>query len=179
MPGDEKIIHLKKGDTTVEDHIAKYKILLRKAKIPEDSPPVINYFMRSLPVPLQRDLLRLPTPPKDLKEWYNWASKLDNNFKRMQRILGQMLGKAPEKAKEEPKRQWNIQHQDPDAMDVDAVTTEKQGKWMKKGLCFNCNKPGHISRFCPDKRRTTSSTATVSTSSPPSYAPNPPKKMNS
>ena len=44
---------------------------------------------------------------------------------------------------------------------------------MKKGLCFNCNKPGHISRFCPDKRK-----ATSSTSSPPSYAPNPPKKMN-
>ena len=53
----EKIIHLKKGDATVEDHITKYKILLRKAKIPKDSPPVINYFMRSLPVPLQRDLL--------------------------------------------------------------------------------------------------------------------------
>ena len=63
-------------------------------------------------------------------------------------------------------------------MDVDAITTEKQGEWMKKGLCFNCNKPGHISRFCPDKRRTTSSTTTASTSSPPSYAPNPPKKMN-
>ena len=147
----EKIIHLKKGDATVEDHIAKYKILLRKAKIPEDSPPAIDYFMRLLPVPLQRDLLRLPTPLKDLKEWYNWASKLDNNFKRMQRILGRTLGKTPEKAKEEPKRRWNIQRRDPDAMDVDAVTTEKRGEWMKKGLCFNCNKPGHISRFCPDK----------------------------
>ena len=49
---------------------------------------------------------------------------------------------------------------------------------MKKGLCFNCNKPGHINRFCPDKRRTASSTTTASTSSPLSYAPNPPKKMN-
>ena len=89
-PGDamKKIINLKKGDATVEDHIAKYKILLRKAKIPEDSPPAIDYFMRSLLIPLQRDLLRLSTPPKDLKEWYSWASKLDNNYIRMQRILG-------------------------------------------------------------------------------------------
>ena len=53
----EKIINLKKGDVTVEDHVAKYKILLRKAKIPKDSPPAINYFMRSLLIPLQRDLL--------------------------------------------------------------------------------------------------------------------------
>ena len=46
-PGDamDKIINLKKGDATVEDHIAKYKILLRKAKIPEDSPPTIDYFL--------------------------------------------------------------------------------------------------------------------------------------
>ena len=80
----DKIIHLKKGDTTVEDHVAKYKILLRKAKIPEDSLPAIDYFLRSLPIPLQRDLLQLPTPPKDLKEWYSWVSKLNNNFKRMQ-----------------------------------------------------------------------------------------------
>ena len=80
----EKIINLKKGDVTIKDHIAKYKILLRKAKIPKDSPPAINYFMRSLPIPLQMDLLRLPTPPKDLKEWYSWANKLDNNYKKMQ-----------------------------------------------------------------------------------------------
>ena len=53
----EKIINLKKGDATVKDHITKYKMLLRKAKIPEDSPPAIDYFMRSLLTPLQRDLL--------------------------------------------------------------------------------------------------------------------------
>ena len=147
----EKIINLKKGDATVKDHIAKYKILLRKAKIPEDSPPAINYFMRSLLIPLQRDLLRLPTLPKDLKEWYSWASKLDNNYKRMQRILGRSTGKTLEKTKEEPKRKWNIQQRDPDTMDVDALSMDKQTDMMKKGLCFNCNKAGHISRFCPEK----------------------------
>ena len=96
----------------------------------------------------------------------------------MQRILERSTGKTLEKAREEPKIRWNIQRRDPDAMNVDAVTTEKRGEWMKKGLCFNCNKPGHISRFCPDKRRVTSSTTNASTTSPPSYAPNPPKKMN-
>ena len=180
MPGDamEKIINLKKGDMTIKDHIAKYKILLRKAKIPKDSPPAIDYFMRSLPIPLQRDLLRLPTPPKDLKEWYSWANKLDNNYKRMQRILGQSTGKTLEKTKEEPKRKWNIQRRDPDAMDVDALSMDKRNDMMKKGLCFNCNKAGHISKFCPEKRR--ASTSTFTPTSPPSYAPSPTtlKKMN-
>ena len=152
-PGDamEKIINLKKGGATVKDHITKYKTLLRKAKIPEDSPLAIDYFMRSLPTPLQRDLLRLPTPPKDIKEWYTWANRLDNNYRKMQRILGRLTGKTPEKGKEEPKQRWNIQQRDPDAMDVDVLNTDKRGDMMKKGLCFNCNKAGHISRFCPEK----------------------------
>ena len=179
-PGDamEKIINLKKGDATVEDHIAKYKMLLRKAKIPEDSPPAIDYFMRSLPTPLQRDLLRLPTPPKDLKEWYTWANRLDNNYRKMQWILGRSTGKIPEKGKEEPKWRWNMQWQDPDAMDVDVLNMDKRGDMMKKGLCFNCNKAGHISRFCPEKWK--ASTSTPSTTSPLSYTPSHalPKKMN-
>ena len=98
----EKIINLKKGDAMVEDHITKYKTLLRKSKILEDSLPAIDYFMRSLPTPLQRDLLRLPTPPKDLKEWYSWANRLDSNYRKMQRILGRSTGKFSERQKKNP-----------------------------------------------------------------------------
>ena len=127
--------------------------------------------MRSLPIPLQRDLLRLPTLPKDLKEWYSWASKLDNNFKRMQRILGRSTGKTLEKTKEEPKQKWNIQRRDPDAMDVDALNMDKRTDMIRKGLCFNCNKAGHISKFCPKKQRATASTSTPT--SPLSYALSP------
>ena len=127
--------------------------------------------MRSLLTPLQRDLLQLPTPPKDLKEWYSWAIRLDSNYRKMQRILGQSTGKAPEKGKEEPKRRWNIQQRDPDAMDVDTLSMDKRNDMMKKGLCFNCNKAGHISKFCPEKRK--ASTSAISLTSPPSYAPSP------
>ena len=49
---------------------------------------------------------------------------------------------------------------------------------MRKGLCFNCNKAGHISKFCPEKRRATASTSTPT--SPLSYALSPAmsRKMN-
>ena len=121
----EKIINLNKGDATIKDHITKYKVLLRKSKIPEDSPPAIDYFKRSLPMPLQQDLLQLPTLPKDLKEWYTWVNRLDSNFRKMQHILGRSVGKAPEKGREEPKQRWNIQQQDLGTMDVDTLTTDK------------------------------------------------------
>jgi hypothetical protein len=112
--------------------------------------------------PLQRKLLELPTPPKNLKEWYDWASWLDNNFRRMQRILkrGQMTpNTGNRKGKEEPWRRWNFQRKDPNVMDVDIITTtmnamtvEEQEKFMREGLCFWCRKPGHISWDCPMKK---------------------------
>ena len=41
---------------------------------------------------------------------------------------------------------------DPNAMDVDAMSTEQQAEAMKKGLCFGCGKQGHCNADCPDKK---------------------------
>ena len=167
-PGDalEKITMLKMGNNSIEDHISRYKILLSKAGINTDSPSAIDYFRKSLNIPLQKNLLNLATPPKNLDEWYEWATRLDNNFRKMQRVFGRDL-----KKKEEPKKHWQFQkrERDPNAMDIDALALEKRNEMMKKGLCFGCGKPGHLNRDCPDKKKPTSY-------SPPSYSP-PSKKM--
>ena len=93
----------------------------------------------------------------------------------MQQILGRSTRKTPEKTKEEPRQKWNIRRRDPDAMDVNALNTDKQTDMMRKGLCFNCNKAGHISKFCPKKRKATASTSTFTPmpTSPLSYASSP------
>ena len=63
-------------------------------------------------------------------------------------------------------------------MDVDTLNMDKRMDMMRKGLCFNCNKASHISKFCPEKCR--ASTSTFTPTSPPSYALSPTmsKKMN-
>ena len=60
-------------------------------------------------------------------------------------------------------------------MDVNALNTDKQTDMMRKGLCFNCNKAGHIRKFCPEKQRAMASTSTFTSmpTSPPSYASSP------
>jgi hypothetical protein len=173
-PGDalEELITLKMGNSSIEDHIARYKVLLKKSQVPDDSPSAIDYFRKTLNIPLQRKLLELPTAPKDLKDWFEWASRLDNNYRKLQRILNRSTGKFVDK-KEEPRRRWAFQkkERDPDAMDVDALKIEKRDEMMRKGLRFGCGKPGHLNRDCPDKKKPAAS----SSSSPPSYSP--PKKM--
>ena len=160
-PGDalEELIALKMEKNTIEDHIARFKILLSRSGVPENSPSAIDYFRKTLQIPLQRKLLELPTQPKDLKGWYEWASRLDNNFRKMQRILGRNPGKPDDKGKMNSNsgRRWNFQQRkDPNAMDVDAMSIEKRTEMMKRGLCFRCEKPGHLSKDCPDKSQSNS-----------------------
>ena len=86
----------------------------------------------------------------------------------MQRILGRSSDKKSstnnEKKEEKSGRRWTFQRKVPNAMDIDAMTTEQRDEAMKKGLCFGCGKQGHLSRDCPMKKRPTTS------STPPSYA---------
>jgi hypothetical protein len=42
-PGDalDELITLKMGNSSIEDHIAKFKVLLKKSQVPDDSPSVV------------------------------------------------------------------------------------------------------------------------------------------
>ena len=41
------------------------------------------------------------------------------------------------------------QEQNPDAMDINRLTTEERTQLMKEGKCFKWRKQGHLSRDCP------------------------------
>jgi len=98
----------------------------------------------------------------------------------MQRIVDRSRQNATNngKKREEPNHRWILPRKDPNAMDVDSITTEQRTEMMRKGLCFKCKKPGHRSRECTEGEASTSSTK------PPTYAStwrssnNTPKKMN-
>ena len=167
---------LRMGNGSIEEHNAKFKMIVTKSGLDETSPAVIDYYREALSFPLQRQILSLENPPKTLKEWYNWAAKLDNNWRKMQRILGRSREANDRKdfngkKREEPKKRFHFTRRDPNAMDIDSLTIERRGEMMKKGLCFNCEEPGHLSRDCPNKKKG------KAPQSPPSYTPPAPKKL--
>jgi hypothetical protein len=180
VPADalEDMKKLRMGNNTADEHNAVFKTLLTKSKQPKDSSMIIDMYRETLTLPLQRRIMTLDNPPETLKDWYKWATKLDHNYRRMQRVVGKSRDNYKNSSgntKNEPKKNWNFQRRekDPNAMDVDALTLEKRNEMMKKGQCFGCGEQGHISRDCPKKKK--ASTSQTHSQAPPSYSP--PKKI--
>ena len=179
LKGDtlDKIIKLRQVTTSIKDHITQFKVLLADSGVTKDSPAALNYFRKSIRVPLLKKILDQDNVPETLPKWYEKALKMDNNYHKVQRILRQDGPK-----KEEPKSQWNFQKENDDnAMDVDvitwaykAMTDKERTKLMKKGLCFRCKKAGHLSWDCPEKKEKPMTPSTLAT---PSTSTTTPKKM--
>lgn len=81
--------------------------------------------------------------------------------------------------KEEHKKHWYFQKKEKDsnAINIDTMTTEKRADMMRKGQCFGCQKPGHLNKDCPDKKKQNNLTP-VSYASTWATTSNTPKKTS-
>lgn len=153
---------MKMGNMSIEEHVSKFKMLVTRSKLAKND-AVVEYFRETLPIPLQKNIMSLETPPTTLDDWYKWAVKLQNNFLRMKNAIaktqnrgGNTNSNTNKKTVERGPRRFYFEpaQKDPNAMDVDYMSTEERTALMKKGACFRCKMTGHLSRDCPDRRKT-------------------------
>ena len=82
-PGDAlekmKELQMKQSDS-IDDHVAKFKMLVTNSGLGTTSTAIIDLFRESLSVPLQRWILTLEKLPKTLNEWYHWTTNLDHQW---------------------------------------------------------------------------------------------------
>jgi Zinc knuckle len=94
------------------------------------------------------------------------TQKTNNNRTEAQRKWATMLGLRnyvpPQQRNQNSRPQTSYQSKGNNQvvpMDVDAgriftpLSEQERAELSKKGACFRCRQPGHISRFCPQKRQ--------------------------
>src|SRR5271155_232851 len=127
-----------KKDDLIDEHIAKFRMMVSESKLDKSSPVIIDLFHKTLAMPLQRRILTLESPPKKLEDWYEWATKLDHQWRRMMRILGRTNMNQGQGKAGPSNRRFFRKEKDSNTMDIDSLSVDERNKLMKDGKCFIC-----------------------------------------
>ena len=100
-PGDalNAMKHLRMGEGSFEEHLAKFKLLMSQSGL-DESAAVVDLFRETLPHELQRPILLSENPLTTLQGWYDKANTFYGNWRKTQHMLNR--GKTNEPKKETP-----------------------------------------------------------------------------
>jgi hypothetical protein len=73
----------KTKNESIDEHIAKFKMLAAESKIDTTNPLTIDLFKETLPWGLTLQLMKLETPLKTINDWYEWAAELDHQHAKI------------------------------------------------------------------------------------------------
>jgi hypothetical protein len=177
-----KLSMLRQGNKTAEEIITEFRLLVSQAgystSTASDHLHIIEKLRNVLNPSLVKKVMLLDNPPTDLNGWVHKAIALDSQYRNTMEVLGGLNGRRTNdkgKVKETKKttymdyfnRKKYREEKDPNAMDIDAMSTEKRMTLMKKGACFICEEPGHMAREHDEHMRKKKEYSRGSTSSPP------------
>ena len=139
----------KQGKKTAEEIVLEFRPLISQAGYSSDTPSdhlhLIEKLQNVLNPALVKKIMLLDSPPTTIEGWVDKAILIDSQYRMTMDVLGR---KTSEGKTNKPAKNYfgarRSQERDPDAMDIDAMTTEKQAVLMRKGTCFICEEPGHM-----------------------------------
>ena len=104
--------------------------------------------MEGLNSAILQKIFSLEMLPTTISKWYEVASRFDAQHHRAREILSQRRGTQNTTS---PRKNYFLRYtatKDPNAMDIDHLTTEEREKHMQENRCFNCHKIGHRAKEC-------------------------------
>ena len=131
----------------MDKYVVHFKSLLTKTRM-TDSTAIIDCFRETPPRGLQQKIIMLPNMPKNLEDWYKWATKIHHEWQVWNCAINRSTpaGKFPAQKNETGTQKYNFRPwPDPNAMDVNAMTVNKRAKLMRRGACFKYKEVGHLS----------------------------------
>jgi Ty3 transposon capsid-like protein len=160
---------LKQGKKSAEEIITEFRLLCSLAgwstTTPTDNAHLIEKLQGVLNPSLVRKIMLSDNPPTDINGWVQKAILTDTLYRNTQEVMSRIEGKSRNEGRTNDRNQrqpaWSKyfgprkanKERDPDAMDVDAMSTEKRAALMRKGACFICEEPGHMARDHDDHKK--------------------------
>ena len=137
---------LKQGKKTAEEIVTEFRLLISQAGYSSDTPSdhlhLIEKLQNVLNPALVKKIMLMDSPPTTIEGWVDKAILIDSQYRMTMDVLGRKTS--------DPAKNYfgarRSRERDPDAMDIDAMTTEKRAALMRKGACFICEEPGHMAR---------------------------------
>ena len=151
-----QITMLKQGKKTAEEIIMEFRLLTAQAGYTTDTPSdhlhLVGKLQNILNPSLVKKIMLLEKPPTTINKWAYKAIQIDGQYRATMDILNRRISEGRTDKGKSGGQKWmgyfgkKKEERDPNAMDIDAMTTEKRTALMKKGACFICEEQGHMAK---------------------------------
>ncbi|MBH0115219.1 hypothetical protein I5E68_19995, partial [Novosphingobium sp. YJ-S2-02] len=157
----KKIQDVTQDRKDIDDYSTEFNNLAGKAQYDRYSADgnalLITLFEKGLPEHTTRYIIGVRPLPATIDEWQSAASYYENTYKiflkRDKPFVKKKAWQASNQNNGRTSAPQTTTPKDPNAMDVDRMTTQERDDHIKKGKCFTCHQPGHMSRDCPKRPR--------------------------
>ena len=132
--------------TPLMDYISQFKNNAALSEINNED-VLINFFPRGIPPSLMKRIYGMDTVPTTIDKWYQVTLCFQHVWEKTNEIA---KGRPNPFYNGQQRQHNNGYKKDPNTMDVDAVQewTPEKKKQYESNLCFKCNKPGHMAKYC-------------------------------
>ena len=143
-----RALRMKMG-SSIDEHIARVKLVAAAAEIDPNHALTIELFKETLIPVLRTWMMTLETPLKTLDDWYTWAIRLDHQHHKSCWVIERTKENISKKPA--PRFYFPQKERDPNVMDIDRLTFNEQTQLIKEGQCFKCRKTSHWANKCPEE----------------------------
>src|ERR1700678_4475575 len=151
-----KLRQLKQGKDSVDDYVAQFRILAGKARM-TDNAALTEYFMEGINTGILRKIFAQEKIPATITEWYERTSRCDSLYRRAQEILGRRRGTSGNAQTTNDMKKpfiprFALKEQDPNAMDVDGLSTKEKTEHVAKGQWFKRHEKENLARNSEEQK---------------------------